>query len=308
MAKNKKQEQVVPYVPTRTKEGNLLWDVSLIKPNPKQPRGYFDREKLDELKGSIEAIGITTPLRILLLDIQGHAKLVDGERRYRIAKELGLSQVPVVISALSPQDIHGLLRESVVANFCRADMTELEMAKSLKQMMKDYGYSHEQCAKIVGKSTAWVYNMLKYLKLHPHVAAKLEAREISPAIALAATRFPPIDQPKVTDQLIKAKDQKGRSLTSAEISMEVAKFAKDGKAKVLRPSKGKRPDLNPDRMLAKVVIKELEQLFPHLENLLLISSKDLEAIGGDPLIALEQEGRKIHDNLAILLERLGKAI
>ena len=89
MSKKHSKGNVAPYQPTRTSEGYLLWETSLIQPNPKQPRKYFDPEKMQSLKESIGEIGILTPLRILPFNVSGFAKLIDGERRFRAATELG---------------------------------------------------------------------------------------------------------------------------------------------------------------------------------------------------------------------------
>jgi ParB family transcriptional regulator, chromosome partitioning protein len=66
-----------------------------IFPDENQPRKYFDGDKLNKLKDSIKKNGILNPL---IVEKQGANKylLVDGERRFRAATELGLKEVPIV--------------------------------------------------------------------------------------------------------------------------------------------------------------------------------------------------------------------
>ncbi|MBR5030471.1 MAG: ParB/RepB/Spo0J family partition protein, partial [Muribaculaceae bacterium] len=71
-------------------------DISLIEPNPDQPRTSFDKESLEELATSIKEIGIIQPLTLRKLD-SGKYQIISGERRYRAAKLAKLSSVPAYI-------------------------------------------------------------------------------------------------------------------------------------------------------------------------------------------------------------------
>lgn len=74
--------------------------LSKIVPDENQPRKYFDEAKMGSLKDSIKNHGIKNPL---LLEIQqnGMYLLIDGERRYRAAKQLGLKEVPALLQPQS---------------------------------------------------------------------------------------------------------------------------------------------------------------------------------------------------------------
>lgn len=66
-----------------------------IIPDKNQPRKYFAIEKMASLKDSIKRHGIITPL---IVQKEGNKfMLIDGERRFRVAMELGLKEVPVQV-------------------------------------------------------------------------------------------------------------------------------------------------------------------------------------------------------------------
>lgn len=68
-----------------------------ILPDKNQPRKYFAVEKMASLKDSIKKHGIITSLIVQKTEDKNKYLLVDGERRYRIATELGMKEVPVQI-------------------------------------------------------------------------------------------------------------------------------------------------------------------------------------------------------------------
>lgn len=72
----------------------MLMKISEIKPDPGQPRRTFNEEKMEALRASIRADGFRTQYPII---INGGNHIVDGERRWRAAKAVGIKQVPVEI-------------------------------------------------------------------------------------------------------------------------------------------------------------------------------------------------------------------
>jgi ParB family chromosome partitioning protein len=90
-----------------------------------QPRRYFDPEKLEQLKRSIEEHGILEPLIVRPLGGGEGAgyQLVAGERRYRAARELGLKEVPVVVHQLSDQQA---IQVALIENLQREDLNPVE--------------------------------------------------------------------------------------------------------------------------------------------------------------------------------------
>lgn len=78
-----------------------LVPIKKVVPDVSQPRKYFDVQKLAELKKSMKVHGIISPL--VVQEEADHYLLVDGERRFRAAVELGFKEVPVtVLTATDP--------------------------------------------------------------------------------------------------------------------------------------------------------------------------------------------------------------
>jgi ParB/RepB/Spo0J family partition protein len=307
MSKKHKDKRLPPYQPTRTAEGYLLWDTALIQPDPKQPRKYFDPEKMKSLKESIGEIGILTPLRILPFNVSGFAKLIDGERRFRAATELNLKQIPVILSACSTKDEKAQFKESVIANFCREEMTEIEIARALEQLMNTYGYNQAQVSKLVGKTQSWVANMLKFLKLHPMVADWLGTRQISPLMALYVSRYPKDRQKVLAESLLKARNEKGSPMTSHEILLNVSEAAQNLGTLPAKPKKtGKMPETDPKRLVIKAAIRQTQKLNPLIKDLL--ERKAWQGTGGELLILLEQEAKQLSEYLSKLKKVLGEVI
>ena len=70
-------------------------NISLVEPNRNQPRKEFDKESLSELANSIKQYGILQP--IIVQKNGDMYEIIAGERRWRAAKEAGLTEVPVIV-------------------------------------------------------------------------------------------------------------------------------------------------------------------------------------------------------------------
>lgn len=66
-----------------------------LKPNPHNPRMLFDREDMHVLKQSIARVGILVPLTVYREKKSGDYIILDGQRRWMCAQEVGLSEIPV---------------------------------------------------------------------------------------------------------------------------------------------------------------------------------------------------------------------
>ena len=81
-----------------------------IKPNPNQPRKYFDEEKLEELADSIKENGVIQPL-IVQKDGSKYM-IIAGERRYRASLIAGLEELPCIIKSYSDKRIRFVNNEN----------------------------------------------------------------------------------------------------------------------------------------------------------------------------------------------------
>lgn len=134
--------------------------VEEIHRNPRQPRQYFDKERLHELAESIRNNGILQP--IVVRKAKEGFEIVAGERRWRAAQEAGQKHVPCIIQSVGDQEI---LELALIENIQRDDLSPIEEASAYKVMIDDFNLTQEEIAKKVGKSRVAVTNILRLLQL-----------------------------------------------------------------------------------------------------------------------------------------------
>ena len=155
--------------------GKLEVPIQSVKPNRRQPRSIFDDEALQELAASIREIGILQPPVVRRVG-ENEYELIMGERRLRAAKLAGLSTIPVIIRETSDNE---LLREALIENIHRSNLNSLEEAAAYNQMLSDFGFTHDELAKKIGKSRPVISNTLRLLNLPPSVQKKLTSGTLS---------------------------------------------------------------------------------------------------------------------------------
>jgi len=149
-------------------------DLASIVASPLQPRKDFARDALQELIDSIRQHGIIQPLIVRLATANrssgaqagARLELIAGERRWRAAQEIGLSQVPVIIRQASDLEV---LELSLIENLQRADLNPIEEAQGYARLAGEFGMRQEDIAQKVGRSRAAVANALRLLDLHPQI-------------------------------------------------------------------------------------------------------------------------------------------
>jgi ParB family chromosome partitioning protein len=139
--------------------------ITSVVPSPLQPRKNFAPEALQELIDSIRQHGIIQPLIVRRLNGGTH-ELIAGERRWRAAQEVGLSEVPVIVRSASDLEV---LELSLIENLQRTDLNPIEEAQGYARLRDEFGMKQEQIAVKVGRSRAAVANALRLLDLHPQI-------------------------------------------------------------------------------------------------------------------------------------------
>jgi ParB family transcriptional regulator, chromosome partitioning protein len=153
-------DALIPGGSSALREGGASQvSIDAITRNPRQPRQNFKETELDELAGSIREFGVIQPL-IVSPAMGGSYTLIAGERRWQAARRAGLRTVPVVIRNASDQQ---LLELALIENVQRADLNPIEEAEAFQHLAKEFGLSHEDIAKRVGKSRVAVTNTLRLL-------------------------------------------------------------------------------------------------------------------------------------------------
>ncbi len=139
-------------------------NLASIVPSALQPRKDFAREALQELIDSIRQHGIIQPL--IVRQVGARFELIAGERRWRAAQAVGLTQVPVIIRSASDLEV---LEISLIENLQRADLNPIEEAQGYARLANEFGMRQEDIALKVGRSRAAVANAMRLLDLHPQV-------------------------------------------------------------------------------------------------------------------------------------------
>ncbi len=155
--------------------------VSLIDPNPLQPRSQFDPEDLRTLADSINEYGVLQPL--VVEPTGDRYRLVAGERRLRASQLAGLSRVPVVVRPAGPD--RARLEMALVENLQRSDLSPLDEARAFTRLCDEFGLTQEAVANQVGRSRSAVTNTMRLLQATPAVQRALEEERISAAHARA---------------------------------------------------------------------------------------------------------------------------
>ena len=149
--------------------------VSEIKPNPNQPRRYFDSKALEELSNSISEKGVITPITIRQLD-NGY-EIIAGERRWRAAKKAKLKSIPAYVLHIESEA--EMMEVALIENIQRENLNAIEEAEGYAVLNSKYDLSHEDIAKTIGKKRTTISNALRLLKLPLEIRRSIRDAEIS---------------------------------------------------------------------------------------------------------------------------------
>jgi ParB family transcriptional regulator, chromosome partitioning protein len=157
--------------------------VTAIRPNPRQPRTVFDEGELDELVGSIREIGVLQPVVVRPVGDEDRSyELIMGERRWRATQAAGLTTIPAIIRETDDSD---LLRDALLENLHRSALNPLEEAAAYRQLLDDFGCTHEELAERISRSRPQISNTLRLLRLPPLVQRRVAAGVLSAGHARA---------------------------------------------------------------------------------------------------------------------------
>ena len=153
----------------------------MLRPNPRNPRRNFSEAELDDLAASIKERGIIQPVVVRpIAGAKDAYEIIAGERRWRAAQRAGLHEIPIVLFEVSDSEA---LELAIIENVQRTDLNPLEEAGGYQALASEYDHSHDDIAKIVGKSRSHVTNTLRLLKLPEPVKAYIHAGKITAGAA-----------------------------------------------------------------------------------------------------------------------------
>jgi ParB family transcriptional regulator, chromosome partitioning protein len=228
--------------------------VTAIEPNAKQPRHVFDEEALEELKVSIQEVGFLQP--IVVRDIgNGRYELVMGERRWRAAQAVGRDTIPAIVRDTRDD---AMLRDALLENIHRANLNPLEEAAAYQQLLDEFGATHDELAKRIGRSRPQISNTIRLLNLPAPVQRRVAAGVLSAGHARALLG---LDDSDAQEQLALRIVAEGLSVRATEelVSMAISdgptkKAAPARRAKVHAPALNDLADRLSDRFDTRVKV------------------------------------------------------
>ena len=183
--------------------------VAEIHPNPRQPRRHFDAEAVSGLAESIRSQGLIQPVVVRPREAGGY-ELIAGERRWRAAREAGVSAVPAVVREAGDRES---LLLAVVENVAREDLNPVEEARAYAVLIDEFGLSLGDVSTRVGRSKPAVSNRVRLLELPQDVLGMVERGQLSEGHARAVLAVPDHDGRR---SLARRIVQKGMTVRAAE--------------------------------------------------------------------------------------------
>jgi ParB family transcriptional regulator, chromosome partitioning protein len=214
--------------------------VSLIDPNPNQPRSTVDEEGLVALAESVRANGVLQPV-LVRPTTSGRYELIAGERRWRAAKLAGLEEVPGVVR---PHGDAASIELALVENMAREDLNPIDEARACSALVDELGLTREEVGRRVGRSRVAVSNLTRLLDLPDEAIALIERGDLSEGHGRALLLAP--DHADRRD-LARAAATEGWSVRQTEAR---ARAAADGTTDSQRPRRARPRAVHPDQAAA----------------------------------------------------------
>ena len=208
--------------------------IQAVQPNPMQPRTVFQPERLEELAESIRANGIIQP--IIVRRHGDEYQIIAGERRWRAAQMVGLTEVPVVIQDVADPR---MLELALIENIQREDLNPIETAHAYERLHRELGLSQEEIGRRTGKDRTSIVNTMRLLRLPNEVQALLAGQRLSMGHARAILGL------STAEQQIEIADKaaaQGMSVRQVEGLVQEITAERGGKGR--RQKENPKPDPN----------------------------------------------------------------
>ena len=165
------EEKIVTETP---KEEIVEIKLDELRSNPYQPRKIFDEDALNELASSIKEHGVFQPI-IVKKSIKGY-EIIAGERRVKASRLAGLETIPAIIREFDDTE---MMEIALLENLQRENLNAIEEASAYLKIMEAKNLTHEELAKVLGKSQSYVTNMIGLLRLPEEIKDMLINGKIS---------------------------------------------------------------------------------------------------------------------------------
>jgi len=179
-----------------------------IEPKQDQPRTHFEEDRISELADSIRVHGVLSPIMVRSVE-GGFYQIIAGERRWRAAREAGLTQIPARIVVA---DDKTALELAMVENLQREDLSPIEEARGYKVLMDEFDMTQEEVAHRVSKSRPAVANSLRLLSLPDELTELVLRKELSAGSARALLALKGEERMKDAAKLVVGNDMSVREV------------------------------------------------------------------------------------------------
>jgi ParB family chromosome partitioning protein len=225
-AANQPMQELPPELPATAAAPTTL-SVSLLDPNPYQPRQGMEPADLESLKTSILEHGVLQPIIVRRKD--DRFQVIAGERRFRAAQGAGLAEIPVVVREATDDE---MLELALVENLQREDLDPIEKALSFKAYLEKSHRTQEAAAVRLGLDRSSMANMIRLLELPQEIQAMLRTGLLAMGHARAILS---LEDPKRQIAIAERVVREGLSVRQVE---RLAGPATSAKRKVKHPAKG----------------------------------------------------------------------
>ncbi len=195
--------------------------VTAITPNARQPRQDFAEEAMAELVHSIKEVGLLQPVVVRRTGDSSY-ELIMGERRWRATQEAGLETIPAIVRQTGDD---AMLRDALLENLHRSELNPLEEAAAYRQLLDDFGCTHDDLAGRIGRSRPQISNTLRLLNLSPSVQRRVAAGVLSAGHARALLG---VTEASAQDRLAGRVVSEGISVRGLEELVSVGELGEDG--------------------------------------------------------------------------------
>ena len=242
-------ESVPTNVESKSSTGLDYLPVDLIDRSPYQPRQTMTEEGLTELADSIRSQGLIQP--IVVRKTLNRYELIAGERRWRAAQKAGLDEIPAIIKDVDNQSAAAM---ALIENLQREDLNSIEEAFAISNLTKEFDWTHQEVADVLGKARATVSNMLRLLELPNEVRELMKQDKLNMGHARALLSLPSNQQTQMANLVI------AKNLTVRQTEQAIRKLVNGAD----KPSNSTKKDPNiqnleniiADTLGAAVVIKQ----------------------------------------------------
>lgn len=161
-----------------------------IEPDPDQPRKDFDQDEIDRLAASITSLGLQQPITVRYVADRDRYVIVDGERRWRAARQANLASLNCVVN---DQELTAdrIMQLQLVANALRCDLSPLESARAYRSLQVAWGCTAKDLAARLNISESKLSRTLALLDLPEQQRVAVESGTVAPTAAVKRARTKP---------------------------------------------------------------------------------------------------------------------